>query len=53
MNFKRYYVHLRINDEKTGDSIITSSRLSAAIYFSNKKKIDLKDWIKIFTIPKK
>ena len=49
---KRYYVHLRCNDEKTGDYIDSSSRLVAAEHFANKKRIDLKDWLKIYKLSK-
>ena len=53
MSIKLYYSYLKCNNEKTGDSILASSRLNAAIHFADKKKIALKDWLNIYSIPKK
>lgn len=52
MILKNYKSYLKINDEKTGDSIDGTSRLNAAKYFAAKKNIPLKEWIKIYYIPK-
>lgn len=43
---------LRKPNEKTGDWFLGNSRLQAAKYFANKKRISLKDWLKIYYIPK-
>lgn len=47
---KNYYVYLKCNFEKTGDSIESNSRLDAAKYFSKKKQIPLKNWLNIYTV---
>lgn len=48
----KYLAYLRNPDEKTGDWFIGNSRLQAAKYFANKKRINLKDWLKIYYISK-
>ena len=52
MYMQKFYVHLKCNDELTGNSRIAPSRYLAAIHFANKKQISLKDWLKIYTIHK-
>ena len=49
---KIYYSYLKINNEKTGDSVVSTSRLKAAKIFAEKKLISLKDWLSIYYIPK-
>lgn len=49
---KRYYAILRACKEKTGDSYLGFSRLSAAKHFAAKKLISLKDWLKIYCVSK-
>ena len=48
----KYLAYLKNPIEKTGDWFIGSSRLQAAKYFANKKQISLKNWLKIYYIPK-
>jgi len=49
---KTYYAHLKVNNEKTGDYVISECRLKAAEFFSQKKLISLKDWLSLYSIPK-
>lgn len=49
---KKYFVYLKINDEKTGDYMISPSRKLAAQYFASKKHINLKDWLQIYKLSK-
>lgn len=49
---KKYFVYLKVNNEKTGDYMISPSRKLAAQYFANKKQISLKDWLTIYKLSK-
>lgn len=46
----KQYVYLKSGLEKTGDSIKSNSRLKAAKYFADKKRIPLKLWLNIYTV---
>jgi hypothetical protein len=48
----KHLVILRCNNEKTGDWFLSSSRLEAAKYFAHKKRIPLKEWLKIYKLQK-
>lgn len=47
---KKYYVYLKINNEKTGDFINTDNEEIAITYFANKKQITIKEWKNIYYI---
>lgn len=49
---KKYFAILRSCNEKTGDSVVAFSRLSAAKHFAAKKLISLKNWLKIYSVSK-
>lgn len=49
INNNTYHCYMLCDMEKTGDWVMTTSRLSAAKYFAKKKNISLKEWLKIYT----
>jgi len=47
---KQYFVYLKYNNKKTGDCINTTTSKEAEIYFANKKKISVSDWLEIYYV---